>query len=371
MAVDSISVGNPTVTRNNNTVSISFPVSTESKNGAYYHQVRVDGSVWKTSSVNGTVSGTYTTSVTDAGGGSQNYKFSLYVQWQKGGAMQEYTSTTKTASWSARTYTISYNKGDYGSGTNTTATKDHGVNLTLKDDIFTRTNYIQKGWSVNSNGSTKDYDLKGTYSNNADQTLYPYWVAVVSYKLGTYSETGSETTAEKIPGTNLTLKNRIFGRTGYTQQGWSTNADGSTKNYDLQGTYTNDAPITLYPYWVANTYTITYDKGSYGTGTNTSDTKTYGVVKKLKGAIFTRSGYKQVGWSVNSNSSTKDYDLEANYSTEENITLYPFWEVSTIVRISNGSTIKEYTKLYFSDGVRVYNIIGCYYSDGTSTHQGI
>ena len=38
-------------------------------------------------------------------------------------------------------------------------------------------------------------------------------------------------------------------RTGYAQTGWSTDANGSLKSYDLYGAYAADANIMLYPYW--------------------------------------------------------------------------------------------------------------------------
>ena len=53
---------------------------------------------------------------------------------------------------------------------------------------------------------------------------------------------------------------------GYTQTGWST-ADGGAKAYELGGTYTANAAITLYPFWTINTYTVTIaqNDASYGT----------------------------------------------------------------------------------------------------------
>lgn len=290
----SCSVTSSSATRSGDTITVK--VTFKATGAAYYVQIRDDDGRYTSTANAGSVSDTITRTINSPGAGSRTYSANSYVQWQQGGSFVYDDSASVTVSWSARTYTITYNKGTNGTGTNTSVSKTYGV--------------------------------------------------------------------------ALTLKNAIFSRTGYTQTGWST-SNGGAKAYNLGASYTSNGDATLYPYWEANTYTITYNKGSYGTGTNTTDTKTYRVTKKLKGAIFTRSGYKQTGWSVNSNGSTKDYDLEANYSVENNITLYPFWEVSTILRLSNGTTIKEYTKLYFSDGTNVYNIVGCYFSDGTSTHQGV
>ena len=147
----------------------------------------------------------------------------------------------------------------------------------------------------------------------------------ISYKKGA-SGSGTEYTDVAAPNSNL--RGAIFTRTGYTQTGWST-SDGGAKVYNLSAQYTGTADLTLYPYWTAVTYTITYNKGSYGTGSDVTDTKTYGVALTLRGATFTRSNYSQDGWSVNSNGSTKDYNLSGSYTNNAATTLYPHWKADT------------------------------------------
>ena len=76
-------------------------------------------------------------------------------------------------------YTVSYAAGTYGSGSLASGTKTHGSNFTLSssDDSFTRDGYVYDGWSTNADGSTKDYNLGGSYTTDAPITLYPHWVA--------------------------------------------------------------------------------------------------------------------------------------------------------------------------------------------------
>jgi len=78
-----------------------------------------------------------------------------------------------------QTYTVTYNKGSSGTGTNTTDTKTYGTALTLKGAVFTRTNYEMDGWST-TDGGAKVYNLGGSYTANAAVTLYPHWKATVS-----------------------------------------------------------------------------------------------------------------------------------------------------------------------------------------------
>ncbi len=75
----------------------------------------------------------------------------------------------------------------------------------------------------------------------------------VTYAKGTADgASGDSFTGTKTAGSAFTLSSSssAFTRDGYTYDGWSTNADGSTKDYNLGGSYTTDAVITLYPHWV-------------------------------------------------------------------------------------------------------------------------
>lgn len=90
-------------------------------------------------------------------------------------SMSNFYLVITTDESSGSTYTITYNKGTYGVGTNTTATKTEDQAIQLLDAIFTRDDYTQTGWSTNANGSTKDYELSENYTANANITLYPYW----------------------------------------------------------------------------------------------------------------------------------------------------------------------------------------------------
>ena len=76
------------------------------------------------------------------------------------------------------------------------------------------------------------------------------------------------------------------------------------------------------------TYTVTYDPGSHGTGLRQTETKIQNVALTLEGAIFTRAGYVQTGWST-SDGGSKAYGLSASYGTNAAVTLYPYWTENT------------------------------------------
>lgn len=118
---------------------------------------------------------------------------------------------------------------------------------------------------------------------------------------------------------------------GLSSNGWYCiyNVDPYNSDYDYGEILTFDMSsfqlIVTTDEQSVDTYTVTYDKGDYGTGATVTDTKTAGVDLSLQGILFTRTDYTQTGWSVNADGSTKDYNLNAVYSTDANITLYPYW----------------------------------------------
>ena len=95
----------------------------------------------------------------------------------------------------------------------------------------------------------------------------------ITYDKGSYGSDTVIANGTKTSGVNFTLSSSTYTRTGYTQTGWSVNADGSTNDYALGGTYSTDAGLDLYPYWEINKYTVTVAKNNnyYGTLTNESD----------------------------------------------------------------------------------------------------
>ena len=165
----------------------------------------------------------------------------------------------------------------------------------------------------------------------------------VTYAPGT-NGTGTASTATKLEGRPLTLADKLFNRTGYTQTGWAT-VDGGEKVYDLGATYTADEAITLYPVWTANQYTVTLDSNGGGAVTPSTVTVTYGEdcpampVLQWAGHIFD-------GW-YDAQASGKQYvdgngNSTARYDKTENCTLYAIWSDAPLCTVTfdpNGGTL--------------------------------
>ncbi len=121
----------------------------------------------------------------------------------------------------------------------------------------------------------------------------------VKYKPGNYAKETEEYVQDGIErNQNVELLGVTYTRTGYTHAGWSTNARGTTKNYDLNKIQKITKNLNLYPYWLVNKYVITFAGGEFGEGTVQTKEVNFGKNTTAPGAIFTREGFVQTGWTA-------------------------------------------------------------------------
>ena len=135
----------------------------------------------------------------------------------------------------------------------------------------------------------------------------------VTYQPGTYG-TGDAVTDIKFYNDALTLRGKLFTRTGHTQVGWAT-VDGGEKVYGLDAVYTQNEALTLYPVWNTNKYTITFDTN--GGSEIAPITQDYGTAITAP-ADPTREGYTFIGW---------DKAIPANMPAE-NVTVTAQWQLA-------------------------------------------
>ena len=90
---------------------------------------------------------------------------------------------------------------------------------------------------------------------------------------------------------------------------------------------------------ITGDYDVIYLPGTYGTGSAVTDMKPHNNILTLRGALFTRAGYTQVGWST-VDGGEKVYGFEDVYTQNEALTLYPVWNTNkyTITFDTNGGS---------------------------------
>lgn len=146
----------------------------------------------------------------------------------------------------------------------------------------------------------------------------------VQYEPGSYGAeaTQSDTKYRQQP---LTLADALFTRTGYTQTGWA-QSDGGESVYAFGAVYETDAPLTLYPVWLANTYTVTFDANG-GSGSMEDQSFVYDRPAALAAAAFTKPGQHLTGWRDEQGNFYTPGQTVSNLSAEADgtVILYAQW----------------------------------------------
>ena len=268
---------------------------------------------------------------------------------------------TLYAVWNQNAYTVSYNANG-GSGAPASQTKYHGTALTLRSTVPTRSGYKFLGWSTSSTATSPTYTAGGSYTANANATLYAVWEKNPTQYTVSYSANGgsgapaSQTKSENVA---ITLSSTKPTRSGYTFLGWSTSSTATSPTYYPGSSYTTNASATLYAVWekLPETYTIKYNANG-GTGAPATQTKTEDVNITLSSTKPTRSGYKFLGWSTSSTATSATYQSGATYSTNASVTLYAVWrkdnyDISVMNLKVGSSSVEQYSDTTVS--VRVDN----------------
>ncbi|MDE7395673.1 MAG: InlB B-repeat-containing protein, partial [Clostridiales bacterium] len=269
------------------------------------------------------------------------YKEEAYTTLIESTTTWSYTDVTELyAKWTAKEYTITWdaNGGTLADGTTATSIT-FGSSLTLPGDP-TNGEQVFIGWNTEADGSGATIDA-GTLTVDLGEgavTAYAQWasdgdmVRTVSYDLN-YDGANNTISDKKVVvgGTIAVLPAPT--RTGYTLEGWYTDA-ACTEKF-VAGTTTVTEDLTLYANWTARQYTLTLNAGD-GTVTPATYQVTYAAeVGELPTPTLT--GYTFTGWYTAATEGTKiESDTVWNYTTV--LTLYARW------------TLTEYTVTFDSQG---------------------
>lgn len=238
--------------------------------------------------------------------------------------------------WTLQTFTVTYDRGDYGVGDIAPATRAYGANLLLSTEVFTRDDgYVQNGWIYTTNDATIEYDLGAAFDVDADVTLIPRWVPAytVTYNAGDFGE-GAVAAGTKTHDVEFELSSEKFTRSGYTQDGWE-NANGDI----VSSPYTENADITLYPHWVISTYTVEYDLNGGSMDGEESFTFTMESGELALATPNERVGFSFAGWLDSKTGYVLSGTFPANSSGDRTLTAQ--WSLLPIT-VTAGSGTFEY-----------------------------
>ena len=179
------------------------------------------------------------------------------------------------AEWEVHNYTITYhlNEGETNDENNPTGYNINSSTIVLGEPE--RAGYNFKKWSFKQDCSDPTSEINPNLSKDID--LYPCWEVktyTISYLVGnnSYGTVSDQTKTHDIPF-RLEGEGR-FTRAGYSQDGWSTDIEGTNIDYPLHASYTGNADLTLYPHWVKDLQVVQYGAlkvFSYSDGTASAE----------------------------------------------------------------------------------------------------
>ncbi|MEI9907912.1 MAG: InlB B-repeat-containing protein [Actinomycetota bacterium] len=248
---------------------------------------------------------------------------------------------TLYALWShvTRFYQITYASGG-GSGTMPIQTGNTDY-LTLNSNTFTRAGYTFDHWSANIGGPYNNsaiIDLTGTFV----RTLTAVWTANtynISYNLngGTADTATVGQTFTSGGGSTTLLIGSTYGihRAGYSFGGWKAGNTGSPVS-----SYSSFADVTMYAYWIPDTFDISYNGNGSTDGSQSPSTYASGdsATALTIFSEYEKTGYDFGGWTtVASDSSTIVTEIGP---ITANTVVYAYWtpHTYTIHYDSNTST---------------------------------
>lgn len=175
----------------------------------------------------------------------------------------------------AKTYTITYDWGDWVDGvvqTIKTDTKTHGVDYTLSDEVPTYGSYVFKGWALDTDLTTPVYQPGDIYTADANVCFYAVWAEPESSTAITLTGTVKDATVDGAnygnPLSGVTVE--FFDSTGASIGTAVTNSDGEyTFTFPAPGTYKKVLTKEGYNTVTVETNIIVADTPSLGIATMT------------------------------------------------------------------------------------------------------
>ena len=256
-----------------------------------------------------------------------------------------------------------------GTGEMESITKEENEKINLPAVKFSRTGFEFLNWNTVADGSGTSYTDGAEFTFNTDTTLHAQWKEkkatpsnpetpenptqpeqpqnpeIPSTPKTTYTVTfdanGGNGTIASISveeGSEITLPENTFTKTGYSFAGWATYADGNV-SYSDKAKIPITGNITLYAKWTAITYTITYEPNG---GTN-ADGNPAGYTFETETITLlapSRESFNFEGWYTDSEFSETNKKTEITKGSTGNITLYAKWTAITytITYEPNGGT---------------------------------
>ena len=260
------------------------------------------------------------------GAGSFQVYFKFAAYWYTSYHENTETATLDT-NYGTAVLTLDKNGGTGGG----TQTMNVGQATTISTSITaSRSGYKFLGWNTKSNGTGTNYAPGDSITLTGAKTLYANWS---NYYTVTYNGNGA--TSGSVASTSHNAKESSALSSNTFTRAYAVRLNGNNGSVDgsatLGATYTHAG-------WTYNG--TNYALGESVSGLTTTANGTVAMQARWTGGTVTlpgatRSGYRLLGWSTNSNATQASYRAGDSYAPTADTTLYAVWAAlpSSIKRI--------------------------------------
>lgn len=242
-------------------------------------------------------------------------------------------------------YKITVNGADKHTTTKGTGTYRYGYELWITAEVEAGYHFIN--WNMDSSLTESSMKIEVT----GDKTYTAYVEAnkyLITYNLNKPARASSTPKLNTQNTWEYEYNSKILYMpdktttllTGWTFEGWYTEADGGTK-IKVGDIYKWIGNITLYAHWTENTYTIHYESDG-GTAINDINVKYEDPVKLS--AVPYRPGYIFSYWNTKADASGHSYEgseTVRHLATSGTVTLYAVWSKKAIAQIGAAVNMTE------------------------------
>ena len=254
--------------------------------------------------------------------------------------VQSVTNQTLYAHWKQIKYTVTFNPNG---GSVETGSRVVGSGETLSTfPTPTRNGYTFEGWYTQASGGSK---VEESMKVTGNVTVYAHWKHI-KYTVTFNPNGGSVQTKSKVVGGGETLSTfPTPTRSGYTFEGWYTQASGGSK---VSGSLKVTKNMTLYAHWkqidqTPSKYTVTFHPNGGSIQIKNRVVGSGEILSTLP--TPTRSGYTFEGWYTQASGGSK---VSGSLKVTKNVTLYAHWK-------RNNRTPSKYTITFHPNGGSVQN----------------
>ena len=229
-----------------------------------------------------------------------------------------------------------------GTGEMESITKEENEKINLPAVKFSRTGFEFLNWNTVADGGGTSYTDGAEFIFNADTTLHAQWKEKKAAPSNPETPSTPKTTYTVIfdanggngtiasisveEGSEITLPENTFTKTGYSFAGWATSADGNV-SYSDKAKISITGNITLYAKWTEITYTITYEANG-GTNADKNPASYTFETETITLLAPSRESFNFEGWYTDSEFSETNKKTEITKGSTGNIMLYAKWTVA-------------------------------------------